>query len=48
MIRGVVAVLRRDASGGFTVEELDRQPNTVVHEIELGDMDGDAVAHDAL
>mgnify|MGYP002631525911 FL=1 len=41
--QGVVAVLRRNASGGFTVDELDRQPNTVVHEIELGDMDGDGV-----
>ncbi len=41
--QGVVAVLRPQASGGFKVEELDRQPETVVHEIELGDMDGDGV-----
>lgn len=41
--QGVVAVLRREASGRFKVEELDRQPDTVVHEIELGDMDGDGV-----
>lgn len=41
--QGVVAVLRPNDAGGFTVEELDRQPNTVVHEIELGDMDGDGV-----
>src|SRR5262249_52988589 len=37
--QGVVAVLRRDASGRFKVEELDRQPDTIVHEIELGDLD---------
>src|SRR5262249_9634064 len=41
--QGVVAVLRPDGSGGFKVEELDRQPDTVVHEIELGDLDGDGV-----
>jgi len=41
--QGVVAVLRPQTSGGFKVEELDRQPDTVVHEIELGDMDGDGV-----
>src|SRR5213592_2417513 len=40
---GVVAVLRRDDSGRLKVEELDRQPETVVHEIELGDLDGDGV-----
>ncbi len=41
--QGVVAVLRPGASGGFTVEELDRRPDTIVHEIELGDLDGDGV-----
>ncbi|MCP4663810.1 MAG: VCBS repeat-containing protein, partial [bacterium] len=41
--QGVVAVVRPDGSGGYTVEELDRQPNTIVHEIELGDLDGDGV-----
>ncbi len=41
--QGVVAVLRRDSAARFKVEELDRQPETVVHEIELGDMDGDGV-----
>src|SRR5262249_18759840 len=41
--QGVVAVLRPQASGDFQVEELDRQPDTVVHEIEIGDMDGDGV-----
>ncbi len=39
--QGVVAVLRPDGAGGFTVEELDRQPSTIVHEIEIGDLDGD-------
>ncbi len=41
--QGVVAVIRPDGAGGFTVEELDRQPETIVHEIELGDLDGDGV-----
>ena len=39
--QGVVAVLRPDGSGGFAVDELDAEPDTVVHEIELGDLDGD-------
>ncbi|MGH9322229.1 MAG: FG-GAP repeat domain-containing protein [Vicinamibacteria bacterium] len=38
--QGVVAVLRPDGDG-FAVEELDREADTVVHEIELGDLDGD-------
>jgi len=41
--QGVVAVLYGDSSGGFTVEELDAEPNTFVHEIEVGDLDGDGV-----
>ena len=41
--QGVVAVIRSDGGGGFTVHELDREPDTVVHEIELGDLDGDGV-----
>ncbi len=41
--QGVVAVLRPDGAGGFAVEELDRRPETIVHEIELGDLDGDGV-----
>jgi hypothetical protein len=41
--QGVVAILHPDSSGQFKLEELDRKPNTVVHEIELGDMDGDGV-----
>jgi hypothetical protein len=39
--QGVVAVLYGDGSGGFTVEELDAEPNTFVHEVEVGDLDGD-------
>ncbi len=41
--QGVVAVLRPGAGGVFEVEELDRQPNTIVHEVEVGDLDGDGV-----
>ncbi|UCF35743.1 MAG: VCBS repeat-containing protein [Acidobacteriota bacterium] len=41
--QGVVAVLRPDGSGAFSVERLDEQPDTVVHEIEIGDMDGDGI-----
>ena len=44
--QGVVAVLRPDGSdglGGFAVDELDAEPDTVVHEIELGDLDGDGI-----
>jgi hypothetical protein len=39
--QGVVAVVRPDGEGGFTVDELDRQENTFVHEVEVGDLDGD-------
>ena len=38
--QGVVAVIRPDG-GNYSVEELDREENTVVHEVELGDLDGD-------
>ena len=41
--QGVVAVLRPDGAGGFSIEELDRTPDTVVHEIELGDLNGDGI-----
>jgi len=40
--QGVVALVR-PAPGGYAVTELDRQPNTFVHEIEVGDLDGDGV-----
>ena len=39
--QGVVAVLRPDGSSGFSVDELDTGADTIVHEIELGDLDGD-------
>ena len=39
--QGVVAVLRPDDSGAFSVELLGESPDTIVHEIELGDLDGD-------
>jgi len=40
--QGVVATLRRGESE-WILEELDRQENMFVHEIELGDLDGDGV-----
>jgi len=40
--QGVIAVLHPD--DGWRVEEVDREPNTFVHEIEIGDVDGDKVA----
>ena len=41
--QGVVAVLRPTAGGAFDVVELDAKPDTFVHEIEVGDLDGDGV-----
>jgi hypothetical protein len=41
--QGVVALVRPDGKGGYSAKELDRAPNTVVHEIEVGDLDGDGV-----
>jgi FG-GAP-like repeat len=40
--QGVVALVR-PVAGGYSVTELDRQPDTFVHEIEVGDLDGDGV-----
>lgn len=40
--QGVVAVLR-PVEGGFDVVQLDEKPDTFVHEIEIGDLDGDGV-----
>ncbi len=37
--QGVIAVLHPD--DGWRVEEIDREPNTFVHEIEICDVDGD-------
>ncbi|HEY8121190.1 MAG TPA: VCBS repeat-containing protein [Myxococcota bacterium] len=41
--QGVVAVVRAKPGGGWQATELDRKPDTFVHEIELGDLDGDGV-----
>ncbi len=41
--QGEVAVLSPRPDGGFEVTELDRRPNTIVHEVEAGDLDGDGV-----
>jgi hypothetical protein len=38
--QGIVAVLRPDGDG-FKVEPLDAKPDIFVHEIEIGDLDGD-------
>lgn len=40
--QGVIAVLHPDQN--WRVEEVDRQPDTFVHEIEIGDIDGDGSA----
>jgi hypothetical protein len=39
--QGVVAVLTGKGDGGFTLEKLDKEKDTFIHEIELGDLDGD-------
>ena len=39
--QGVFAVIRPAADGSWSVEELDRKENTFIHEIEIGDLDGD-------
>jgi hypothetical protein len=39
--QGVVAVVRPEGRGGFRATELDREPTTIVHEVEVGDLDGD-------
>ena len=41
--QGVVAMLRPTPDGGFDAVEVDHEPDTFVHEIELGDLDGDGV-----
>jgi hypothetical protein len=38
---GVVAVVARKDDGGWSTEVIDSTPSTFVHEIELGDLDGD-------
>lgn len=39
--QGVVAVVSPQPDGSFAVRPLDREADTFVHEIELGDLDGD-------
>ena len=41
--QGVVGILRPQPGGQFQVIEIDRQKDTFVHEIEIGDLDGDGV-----
>ena len=41
--QGVVAVLYGDGAGNFEAVELDAEPNTFVHEVEVGDLDADGV-----
>jgi hypothetical protein len=41
--QGVVAVIRPREGGGWDVQKLDHHPDTFVHEIEIGDLDGDGV-----
>ena len=40
--QGVVAIVSRDGDG-WKVSEIDNRKNTFVHEIEVGDLDGDGV-----
>jgi hypothetical protein len=40
--QGVVAVVK-PSGAGWEVVEIDAEPNTFVHEIEVGDLDGDGV-----
>lgn len=41
--QGIVAIARPTEGGGFEVIEIDQEPDTFVHEIEIGDLDGDGV-----
>lgn len=38
---GVVGIVRPGENGTFQTTEIDREANTFVHEIEIGDLDGD-------
>ena len=40
--QGVVALIKPEGDG-YAVEELDSEPDTFVHEVEIGDLDGDGV-----
>ncbi|MBW2274843.1 MAG: VCBS repeat-containing protein [Deltaproteobacteria bacterium] len=39
--QGIVATVVPQDSGAFVVEEIDSEPDIFVHEIEIGDLDGD-------
>ena len=39
--QGLVAVVRPDGKGGYGVVKLGSKPATFIHEIEIGDLDGD-------
>jgi FG-GAP-like repeat len=41
--QGVVELLRPNPDGSFDAVEIDHQKDTFVHEIEIGDLDGDGV-----
>jgi hypothetical protein len=41
--QGVVAIVRPTTGGGYDVKEIDAEADTFVHEIEVGDLDGDGV-----
>jgi len=41
--QGVVALVSPDRDAGWKVEQIDRQQRTFVHEIEIGDLNGDGV-----
>jgi hypothetical protein len=41
--QGVVATVHPKDDGSYEIKELDHEADTFVHEIELGDMDGDGI-----
>lgn len=41
--QGVVATVRPGQDGAWEATELDRQEKTIVHEVEIGDLDGDGI-----
>ncbi|QQR89380.1 MAG: VCBS repeat-containing protein [Myxococcales bacterium] len=41
--QGVVALLNFKKNDDVSVTELDKQPNTFIHEIEIGDLDSDGI-----
>jgi hypothetical protein len=41
--QGVVLIGRPHPNGQFEVQELDRSSSTIVHEVEVGDLDGDGI-----